>query len=96
MSGIEPTSPRSAATAAMYKVLLLNDDETPMEFVVWILETLFEKTRDDAIKIMLKTHEDGIGVCGVYGAEQAGSLVKRVMAESYRFEHPLKCVMERD
>jgi ATP-dependent Clp protease adaptor protein ClpS len=91
MTGTEPTSPRSAQTP-MFKVLLSNDDETPMEFVVWVLETVFEKTRDDAIKIMLETHEDGIGVCG---AEQAGSLVKRVMAEARRFEHPLKCA-QRD
>jgi ATP-dependent Clp protease adaptor protein ClpS len=73
----------------MFKVLLLNDDETPMEFLVWVLETVFEQTRDDAIKIMLKTHEDGIGVWGVYRVEDAGSLVKRVKAEAAKFQHPL-------
>ena len=95
MSGTEPVSQNSAA-APMFKVLLLNDDVTPMEFVVWVLETVFEKTRDEAIKIMLTTHENGIGVCGVYNAEDAGSLVKRVMAEAAKVQYPLKCAMERD
>jgi ATP-dependent Clp protease adaptor protein ClpS len=95
MSGTEPTA-ENDSTAPMFKVLLLNDDETPMEFVVGVLETVFEKPRDDAIKTMLMTHHDGTGVCGVYGAERAASLVKRVMAEARRFQHPLQCVMERD
>jgi ATP-dependent Clp protease adaptor protein ClpS len=95
MPETEPVSQNSVA-APMFKLLLLNDDETPMEFVVWVLETVFDKAHDDATKIMLQTHEDGIGVCGVYSAEDAGGLVKRVMAEAAKFQHPLKCAMERD
>jgi ATP-dependent Clp protease adaptor protein ClpS len=95
MSETESVSQTSAA-APMFKVLLLNDDETPMEFVVWMLETVFEKTCDDAVKIMLRTHEDGSGVCGVYSAEHAGSLLMRVRVEASKFRHPLKCAMERD
>jgi ATP-dependent Clp protease adaptor protein ClpS len=95
MSETESTAENSAK-APMFKVLLLNDDQTPMEFVVWVLETMFEKTRDEAVKIMLTAHHEGVGVCGVYGAEEAGSLVERVTAEARRFEHPLKCAMERD
>jgi hypothetical protein len=59
-------------------------------------ETMFGKTREDAIKIMLTVHKGGIGVCGVYSAEDAGNLVKRVRAEAAKFQHPLKCAMERD
>jgi ATP-dependent Clp protease adaptor protein ClpS len=96
MSEIEPTATAEDSSAApLYKVMLLNDDETPMEFVVEVLETVFGKSRDDAIKIMLRTHEDGVGVCGVYGEEQAKSLVGRVRAEAHSFQHPLQCVMER-
>ena len=95
MSGTEPVSQNSAAEPK-FKVLLLNDDVTPMEFVVSVLETVFGKTRDEAIKVMLTTHQDGIGVCGVYSAEEAGSLVKQVMAEAAKVQHPLKCAMERD
>jgi ATP-dependent Clp protease adaptor protein ClpS len=95
MPEIEPTAENPGA-APMFKVLLLNDDETPMEFVVWVLETLFEKTRDEAVKIMLTAHQDGVGVCGVYSAEQAGGLIKQVAAEARKLKHPLQCAMERD
>ena len=95
MSVTDPAAPLSAPMP-MFKVLLFNDDETPMEFVVSVLETIFEKTRDDAIKLMLQIHTDGVGVCGTYSAEQAGSLVERVMAEAHRCGHPLRCAMERD
>jgi ATP-dependent Clp protease adaptor protein ClpS len=94
MPETEPVS-QDPAALPMFNVVLLNDNETPMEFVVWVLETVFDKARDDAIRIMLKTHEDGIGVCGVYSAEDAESLVKQVMAEAAKFQHPLKCAMER-
>jgi ATP-dependent Clp protease adaptor protein ClpS len=95
MPEIDPVSQDSAA-APMFKVLLLNDDETPMEFVVRVLETVFGKTWEEATKLMLQTHHDGAGVCGVYSAEAAGRLVKQVMAEADKFRHPLKCTMERD
>jgi ATP-dependent Clp protease adaptor protein ClpS len=95
MSASEPTAPHSTRTP-LFKVMLLNDDETPMEFVVWVLETIFAKPRDEAVSTMLTTHHDGACACGIYDEEQAKSLVRRVKAEARRLEHPLKCVMERD
>jgi ATP-dependent Clp protease adaptor protein ClpS len=95
MSEIEPIA-EASGPAPLYKVMLLNDDKTPMEFVVWVLETMFEMSHDDAIKIMLRAHEHGVGVCGVYGEEQAKSLVSRIKAEAEQLKHPLQCVMECD
>jgi ATP-dependent Clp protease adaptor protein ClpS len=94
MTGNEPTPP-PGTQVAMFRVLLLNDDETPMEFVVWVLETIFGTTRDDALKTMLEAHHEGVCICGIYHEQQARSLIRRVKAEARRLEHPLKCVMER-
>jgi ATP-dependent Clp protease adaptor protein ClpS len=95
MSGTESVS-QDSTQAPMFKVLLLNDDVTPMDFVVWVLETVFGKTRDEAIAIMLTTHQEGVGACGVFAAEDAGDLVAQVLAEAAEYGHPLKCAMERD
>jgi ATP-dependent Clp protease adaptor protein ClpS len=95
MSDGESTSPHFIETP-MFKVLLLNDDETPMDFVVRVIETIFGKSRDDAVTLMLQIHHDGAGACGIYDEAQAKSLMRRVKAEARRLEHPLKCVMERD
>ncbi|MEM8988549.1 MAG: ATP-dependent Clp protease adapter ClpS [Pseudomonadota bacterium] len=81
---------------SMYKVLLLNDDYTPMEFVVWILENLFNKTREEATSIMLHVHQNGVGVCGVFTYEVAETKVAQVMEMARRNQHPLQCTMERD
>ena len=75
-------------------VLLLNDEQTPMEFVVWILENVFGKTHQDASDITLATHRDGRGVCGVYAQEYADQLVKQVMELTREHGHPLQCVRE--
>lgn len=78
----------------MFKVVLLNDDFTPMEFVVLVLETFFAKGQEKATQIMLKVHIDGIGVCGVYSSDVAETKVKQVMTFARKHQHPLKCVME--
>ena len=78
----------------MYKVLLLNDDFTPMEFVVVVLERFFSKSREQATQIMLKVHREGQAVCGIYPKDIAETKMEQVVAFSRQNEHPLRCVME--
>ena len=78
----------------MYKVLLLNDDYTPMEFVVLVLQKFFGMTRERATQVMLKVHREGMGVCGVYPRDVASTKVQQVAAYSRKHQHPLQCVME--
>lgn len=80
---------------AMYKVLMLNDDYTPMEFVVHVLERFFQKTRDEATNIMLHVHKRGVGVCGVFTYEVAESKVTQVMDLARQNQHPLQCTIEK-
>lgn len=80
----------------MYRVLILNDDYTPMEFVVLILERFFGKSREQATRIMLHVHQKGVGVCGVYTYEVAETKVAQVMDMARRNEHPLQCTMEKE
>ncbi|KXV19216.1 Clp protease ClpS [Acetobacter malorum] len=81
---------------AMYKVLMLNDDYTPMEFVVHVLERFFQKTRDEATTIMLSVHKRGVGVCGVFTYEVAETKVTQVMDLARQNQHPLQCTLEKD
>jgi len=78
----------------MFKVMLLNDDFTPMEFVVLVLQKFFSMTRERATQVMLKVHREGIGVCGVYPRDIATTKVQQVAAYARRHQHPLQCVME--
>jgi ATP-dependent Clp protease adaptor protein ClpS len=78
----------------MYRVVLLNDDFTPMEFVVVVLEKFFQKRREDAVRIMLHVHHKGMGVCGVYAREIAETKVRQVMDYAREHQHPLQCTME--
>jgi len=78
----------------LYKVLLLNDDYTPMDFVVAVLQTIFSMTREQATQVMLKVHREGMGVCGVYPKDVAATKVEQVIAFSRKHEHPLQCLME--
>ena len=80
----------------MYKVLLLNDDFTPMEFVVHILERFFNKNRQEATDVMLHVHRRGVGVCGVYTYEIAETKVAQVMDFARANEQPLQCTMEKE
>ena len=81
---------------AMYKVLMLNDDYTPMEFVVYVLERFFNKSREEATTIMLHVHQHGVGVCGVFTYEVAETKVTQVIDTARRHQHPLQCTMEKD
>jgi len=81
---------------SMYKVLMLNDDYTPMEFVVHILERFFSKSRQEATRIMMHVHRRGVGICGVYTYEVAETKVTQVMDFARQHEHPLQCTLEKD
>ena len=80
----------------LYKVLLLNDDYTPMEFVVHVLEKFFSKGREEATRIMLHVHHKGVGICGVYTYEVAETKVTQVMDFARQHGHPLQCTMEKE
>jgi ATP-dependent Clp protease adaptor protein ClpS len=79
----------------LYRVLLLNDDYTPMEFVVHVLERFFNKQREDATRIMLHVHQNGVGECGTFTYEVAETKVTQVMDFARKHQHPLQCVMEK-
>jgi ATP-dependent Clp protease adaptor protein ClpS len=78
----------------LYKVLLLNDDYTPMEFVVLVLQKFFGMNRERATQVMLKVHREGMGVCGVYPHDVASTKVQLVTDYAHKHQHPLQCVME--
>ena len=80
----------------LFKVLLLNDDFTPMDFVVQVLQQFFAKNREQATQIMLKVHKEGVGLCGVYQHDIAETKVNQVTSFAHEHEHPLQCVMEEN
>jgi ATP-dependent Clp protease adaptor protein ClpS len=80
---------------SLYRVLLLNDDYTPMEFVVHVLERFFNKDRESATRIMLHVHHHGVGECGIFTYEVAETKVTQVMDFARKHQHPLQCVMEK-
>ncbi|WP_366657155.1 ATP-dependent Clp protease adapter ClpS [Fodinicurvata sp. EGI_FJ10296] len=81
---------------AMYKVLMLNDDFTPMEFVVHVLERFFSMSREEATRIMLHVHHRGVGLCGVFTFEVAETKVTQVMDFARQHQHPLQCILEKE
>jgi ATP-dependent Clp protease adaptor protein ClpS len=81
---------------SLYKVLLLNDDYTPMDFVVYILERFFNKPTEEANRIMWHVHQKGVGICGVYTYEVAETKVAQVTNFSRQHQHPLQCTMEKE
>jgi ATP-dependent Clp protease adaptor protein ClpS len=81
---------------SLYKVLLLNDDYTPMEFVVHVLQQFFAKSVEEATRIMLHVHQKGVGVCGVYTFEIAETKVTQVMDFAKKHQQPLQCTMEKE
>tara|TARA_R110000824_G_scaffold399843_1_gene605960 strand:+ start:50302 stop:50634 length:333 start_codon:yes stop_codon:yes gene_type:complete len=92
---VTKTKPKTKKPS-LYKVLLLNDDYTPMEFVVLVLEQFFNKGREDATRIMLHVHQHGVGLCGLYTYEVAETKVTQVMDFARQHQHPLQCTMERE
>jgi ATP-dependent Clp protease adaptor protein ClpS len=86
--------PEKTKPPQMYQVVLLNDDYTPMEFVVAVIQEFFNKDRETATQIMLKIHMEGRGVCGVFSKDVAATKVDRVMEAAQKSGHPLQCVSE--
>ena len=80
---------------SMYRVLLLNDDYTPMEFVIVVLRKYFSKKAEEATQIMLHVHQNGVGECGVFTYEVAETKVTQVMDYARKHQHPLQCIMEK-
>ena len=80
----------------LYKVMLLNDDFTPMDFVVTVIQKFFGLDREQATRIMLKVHREGVGVCGVFPRDVAATKVEQVIAYARQHQHPLACVMEEN
>jgi ATP-dependent Clp protease adaptor protein ClpS len=91
---ITKTKPQTKRPS-LYRVLLLNDDYTPMEFVVHVLERFFNKDHGSAHRIMMHVHQHGIGECGIYTYEVAETKVTQVMDFARKHQHPLQCVMEK-
>jgi ATP-dependent Clp protease adaptor protein ClpS len=89
------TKPRTKKPS-LYKVLMLNDDYTPMEFVVHVLERFFSKQREEATRIMLHVHRRGVGLCGVFTYEIAETKVTQVVDYARKHQHPLQCTLERE
>ena len=81
---------------SMYKVLMLNDDYTPMEFVVDVLQHVFQKNREEATEVMLHVHQKGVGVCGVYTYEIAETKVTQTVDYARKNQHPLQCTLEKE
>ena len=94
-TGVATRTKPKTKKPSMYRVLLLNDDYTPMEFVVHVLERFFSKDRDAATQIMLHVHHHGIGECGIFTYEVAETKVTQVMDFARKHHHPLQCVMEK-
>jgi ATP-dependent Clp protease adaptor protein ClpS len=92
---ITKTKPKTQKPS-LYKVLLLNDDFTPMEFVVHVLEQFFNKSGEDAMRVMLHVHQKGVGVCGIYTFEVAETKVTQVMDFAKQHGHPLQCTLEKE
>lgn len=85
-----------AKRPSMYKVLLLNDDYTPMEFVIHVLTQFFGKGQDDATRIMLQVHQKGVGVCGVFSYDVAETKATQVVDLARKNQHPLQCTIEKE
>jgi ATP-dependent Clp protease adaptor protein ClpS len=93
--GVVTKTRAKTAKPSMYRVLLMNDDYTPMEFVVLVLERYFHMSREKAAQIMLHVHQRGVGTCGVFTYEVAESKVNQVTEYARKNQHPLQCTMEK-
>jgi len=80
---------------SLYKVIILNDDYTPMEFVVHVVQKVFNKSHDEATRLMLKIHTEGMGVCGMYPLEIAETKMNKVLNLAKEEQHPLQCIIEK-
>lgn len=94
--GVQQASKGKLQPPRMYKVVLLNDDFTPMDFVIAVLQRFFSMDTEQATRIMLKVHNDGRGVCGVFPRDIAATKVEQVSAFARQHQHPLACIMEEN
>ena len=94
-TGVVTRTRAKAKKPSMYKVLLLNDDYTPMEFVVMVLQRFFNMDIEQATQVMLHVHQQGVGVCGVFSYEVAETKVNQVMDAARQNQHPLQCTLEK-
>ncbi len=94
--GVAVKSRTKTKKPSMYRVLMLNDDYTPMEFVIHVLENFFNKSHEEATQVMLHVHQKGVGVCGVYTYEIAETKVNQTMDLAQQNQHPLQCTIEKD
>jgi ATP-dependent Clp protease adaptor protein ClpS len=93
--GIATRTRAKAKKPSLYKVLMLNDDYTPMEFVVLVLQQFFRMSIEDATRVMLHVHQKGVGVCGIFSYEVAESKVSQVIDFARQHQHPLQCTLEK-
>ena len=89
------TNPKTKIPA-LYRVLMMNDDYTPMEFVIEVLEKFFQKNREEATEVMLHVHQRGVGVCGIYAYDLAETKAMQVMNYARKYEHPLQVQLEKE
>ena len=94
--GVDSETDREVEEPPMYRVMLLNDDYTTMEFVVEVLVYVFQKSPEEAARIMLSVHNSGVGICGIYPYEVAETKVNTVETLARENGFPLKCIMERE
>jgi ATP-dependent Clp protease adaptor protein ClpS len=93
--GVATRTRAKAKKPSLYKVLMLNDDYTPMEFVVLVLQSFFKMSIEDATRVMLHVHQKGVGVCGIFSYEVAESKVSQVIDFARQNQHPLQCTLEK-
>jgi len=93
--GIATKTRSKTKKPSLYRVLMLNDDYTPMEFVVLVLQRFFRMSMEDATRVMLHVHQKGVGVCGVFSYEVAETKVTQVMDFAREHQHPLQCTLEK-
>ncbi len=93
--GVATKTRTRTKTPSPYKVLMLNDDYTPMEFVVHVLQSFFRMSIEDATRVMLHVHQRGVGVCGIFPYEVAETKVSQVIEFARQNQHPLQCTLEK-
>ena len=94
-TGVVTKSRAKTKKPSMYKVLMLNDDYTPMEFVVLVLQRFFKMSIEDATRVMLHVHQRGVGICGIFSYEVAETKVSQVIDYARENQHPLQCTLEK-
>lgn len=95
VTGVATRTRTQTRKPSLYRVLLLNDDYTPMEFVVHVLQRFFRMSMEDATRVMLHVHQRGVGVCGIFTYEVAETKVTQVMDFAKQHQHPLQCTLEK-